>query len=187
MTPRSCWPLPRHCETAVVRPAQNYRRTLHDRPLFGRRRPREQMAYLHDKGVVHRDLKPENLLLTSKTDDADIKVADFGFATYKQIKKLQSYKGTKTYMAPEIKKGLVYDGREVDIFSVAVIFFIIVHGIFPFKEATEEDSYYKLIASGNLKQYWEKVAGRRLSEGFKDLLILRGGVNEWKLQNLPLI
>ncbi len=24
-------------------------------------------------------------------------------------------------------------------------------------------------------------------EGFKDLLILRGGVNEWKLQNLPLI
>ena len=24
-------------------------------------------------------------------------------------------------------------------------------------------------------------------EGYKDLLILRGGVNEWKLQNLPLI
>ena len=24
-------------------------------------------------------------------------------------------------------------------------------------------------------------------EGYKDLLILKGGVNEWKLQNLPLI
>jgi rhodanese-related sulfurtransferase len=24
-------------------------------------------------------------------------------------------------------------------------------------------------------------------EGYKDILILRGGVNEWKLQNLPLI
>ena len=29
---------------------------------------------------MHRDLKPENLLLTSKSDDATIKLADFGFA-----------------------------------------------------------------------------------------------------------
>ena len=29
---------------------------------------------------TYRDLKPENLLLTSKEDDANIKIADFGFA-----------------------------------------------------------------------------------------------------------
>ena len=26
-----------------------------------------------------------------------------------------------------------------------------------------------------------------MKEGYKDLLILRGGINEWKLQNLPLV
>ena len=40
-----------------------------------------------------------------------------------------------TYMAPEIKLGQVYDGKEVDIFSTGVILFIIVLGIFPFREA----------------------------------------------------
>ena len=37
----------------------------------------ETMAYMHDgHGVVHRDLKPENILLTSKADNADIKVTN---------------------------------------------------------------------------------------------------------------
>merc|ERR1719162_2022542 len=40
----------------------------------------DAILYIHNKGVVHRDLKPENLLLTSRSDDANIKIADFGFA-----------------------------------------------------------------------------------------------------------
>jgi serine/threonine protein kinase len=32
--------------------------------------------------VINRDLKPENLLLTSQNDDANIKLADFGFAKF---------------------------------------------------------------------------------------------------------
>ena len=38
-------------------------------------------------------------------------------------------------MAPEVRAGEVYDGRKADVFSSGVILFIIVHGIFPFKEA----------------------------------------------------
>lgn len=34
----------------------------------------ETMAYVHECGIVHRDLKPENIMLTSKADNADIKV-----------------------------------------------------------------------------------------------------------------
>jgi serine/threonine protein kinase len=74
----------------------------------------------------------------------NIKIADFGFATYKKINTLKSYRGTMTYMAPEIKEGKTYNGREIDIFSVGVILFIVVQGIFPFKEAKKEEYFYKI-------------------------------------------
>jgi len=100
-----------------------------------------------------------------------MKVADFGFATYKHINKLNSYRGTLTYMAPEIKEGKEYDGRKVDIFSTGVILFIIVHGIFPFREAKPDEYFYNLIKKGDLKSYWKKVGGENLSDEFKDLFI----------------
>ena len=82
------------------------------------------LNYIHvEKGVVHRDLKLENILVDEMMN---LKVADFGFATYKKINKLQSYRGTMTYMAPEIKEGKTYDGKQIDMFSVGVILFIIV-------------------------------------------------------------
>ena len=34
--------------------------------------------YLHSYGIAHRDLKPENILMTSKTDEADLRILDFG-------------------------------------------------------------------------------------------------------------
>lgn len=36
--------------------------------------------YCHQKGVVHRDLKPENLLLSDTTENASLKIADFGMS-----------------------------------------------------------------------------------------------------------
>lgn len=66
------------------------------------------LSYMHKKNVVHRDLKLENILVD---DDMNMKVLDFGFATHKKVHKLKSYKGTMTYMAPEIKDGITYDGR----------------------------------------------------------------------------
>ena len=40
-----------------------------------------------------------------------MKLADYGFATYKNINCLKTYRGTMSYMAPEIKEGNIYDGR----------------------------------------------------------------------------
>lgn len=67
----------------------------------------DALEYMHNLRCVHRDLKLENILVDS---DLNLKIADFGFACYKSIDNLKSYRGTMTYMAPEIKEGKTYDG-----------------------------------------------------------------------------
>jgi len=76
-----------------------------------------------------------------------------------------------TYMAPEIKEGKTYDGTQVDLFSVGVIVFIIVQGIFPFKEARKEEYFYNLLLTGQIETYFEKVNGTGLSADFKDMIL----------------
>ena len=87
----------------------------------------------------------------------NLKVADFGFATFNRSAKLSSYRGTFTYMAPEIKEGKKYDGVKVDLFSSAVILFILIRGIFPFREARVEESFYTHIVKKEYDAYWTKV------------------------------
>ena len=104
-------------------------------------------------------------------DNLNLKIADFGFATYTKIDRLKSYRGTMTYMAPEIKEGLVYDGKQTDVFSAGVILFIVVLGIFPFKEAKKDEYFYNLLLKGDYATYWKKTGGQGLSEPFKDLIL----------------
>jgi serine/threonine protein kinase len=128
----------------------------------------ESIDYMHNKRVVHRDLKLENILVDDKLN---LKIADFGFACYKSIDSLKSYRGTMTYMAPEIKEGKVYKGTQVDLFSLGVILFIIVQGIFPFKEARKEEYFYNLLLTGQIDLYFTKVNGHGLSADFKNLIL----------------
>lgn len=123
---------------------------------------------MHQRKVVHRDLKLENILVD---EQLNLKVADFGFACYKNIDSLKSYRGTMTYMAPEIKEGKTYKGTHVDLFSIGVILFIIVQGIFPFKEARKEEYFYNLLMTGQTDLYFQKVNGEGLSAEFKDLIL----------------
>jgi len=128
----------------------------------------DSVEYMHSRRVVHRDLKLENILVD---DNLNLKLADFGFACYKNIDTLKSYRGTMTYMAPEIKEGKQYAGSQVDMFSIGVILFIIVQGIFPFKEARKEEYFYNLILQGQNDTYFQKVNGDDLSDDFKDLIL----------------
>ena len=74
-------------------------------------------------------------------------------------------------MAPEIKKGEVYDGKEVDIFSLGVVLYSLVRGLFPFGEARSDDYWYNLIREKRFDYYFSKVdAEGILSEEFKDLI-----------------
>jgi 5'-AMP-activated protein kinase catalytic alpha subunit len=128
----------------------------------------DAMEYMHGNRVVHRDLKLENILVDERLN---LKLADFGFACYKNIDCLKSYRGTFTYMAPEIKEGKQYNGTQVDMFSFAVILFIIVQGIFPFKEARTEEYFYNLLCTGQIDLYFQKTNATGLSNEFKDLIL----------------
>jgi len=128
---------------------------------------KDVLVYLNEKKVAHRDLKLENIMVD---DNLQLKIADFGFATYKKIDRLRSFRGTKTYMAPEIKEGKIYDGLKADMFSVGVILFIMVQGIFPFSEARTDEYFYRLLIDGDLETYWLKTGGENLSAEFKDLI-----------------
>lgn len=109
------------------------------------------LKYLRAMNVAHRDIKLENIMVT---DQLQVKVADFGFAKAENCSKLRSYRGTKTYMAPEIKEGKKYDGHQVDIFSTGVVLFSVVSGIFPFNEATSKDKYFSLLKDRKYSEYW---------------------------------
>ena len=74
-------------------------------------------------------------------------------------------------MAPEIKRGLIYDGRQIDIFSVGVVLFSLVRGLFPFGEARSSDYWYNLLRQGQYDQYFSRLDSKGLlSPEFKDLV-----------------
>lgn len=98
---------------------------------------------LHSTGMMHRDIKPQNLMFkhpieTKDISDNVIKICDFGFAAQEKCGfKTPFVKcGTPGYVAPEIcsvkDDDGVYYGSPCDIFSLGVIFYYLLCGIFPF-------------------------------------------------------
>jgi serine/threonine protein kinase len=104
------------------------------------------IKYIHDRNIVHRDLKPENLLLKSQSDDADIKLADFGFAIIAEGDNLTEQCGTPGYVAPEILGHRPY-GKSVDMWSVGVIIYILLGGYPPFHDENQRNLFKKIQAA----------------------------------------
>jgi serine/threonine protein kinase len=87
------------------------------------------LAYLHGRGIAHRDIKPENILLDS---DLSPKIADLGLAHTFHTQNLMSTPcGTLFYVAPEIISGGEYDGREVDVWSLGVVLYVMLVAALP--------------------------------------------------------
>jgi len=128
---------------------------------------------MNSKNVVHRDIKLENILLDNQMS---LKLADFGFAANKNIDKLTTFRGTQSYMAPEIRESKEYDGRQTDIFSFGVVLFTIVVGYFPFSKAEKNDQFYHFLETGHRdanginEAYWATLKASHISAEFKDLM-----------------
>jgi serine/threonine protein kinase len=116
--------------------------------------------YMHSKKVVHRDLKPENLLLVSKDSDTNIKICDFGFATREvEPNSLTTVCGSPNYVAPEIVAGIPY-GKQVDMWSLGTIVFLLLGGYAPFDEPDLKTQYSRIVeADYEYKdEYWEHAS-----------------------------
>lgn len=91
------------------------------------------LIHCHKQNIVHRDIKPENVMYDANDE---VKLIDFGLA--KQIadnKSLHTVAGTPYFIAPEVLNGKY--GKECDFWSVGVLLFLLVTGIYPFDSVTK--------------------------------------------------
>jgi len=101
--------------------------------------------YCHRHMIVHRDLKPENLLLDSHNN---VKIADFGLSNMMHDGEfLKTSCGSPNYAAPEVIKGNLYAGPEVDVWSAGVILYALLCGTLPFDD-DHIPTLFKKIRSG---------------------------------------
>lgn len=86
-------------------------------------------------GVLHNDLKPENIFLAKKDSlhPNDLVIGDLGLANTIAFYDSGSWDqaGTPGFMAPEVL-GKNQHSPKTDVFSLGVILFFMVTGMFPF-------------------------------------------------------
>ena len=89
----------------------------------------DAMIHIHSRGYIHRDIKPENVLIDAS---GIAKISDFDLASpYSKESTLDRYCGTTEYAAPEMLLGIPYIGPEVDVWSLGVTLFVLLHSRFP--------------------------------------------------------
>lgn len=132
----------------------------------------EAVAFIHSKGIMHRDLKPENILLVSKVSNTDIKVSDFGLAKISKdyphrLPRSHSICGSDFYLAPEVIKQEEY-GREIDIWAVGVVAFVVLSGSLPFYNTVLHKLYRQIVERdiSFVDSVW-----RNISAGAQDFIL----------------
>jgi serine/threonine protein kinase len=88
--------------------------------------------YAHRQGIIHRDLKLENILLSERGDAC---LSDFGVARVMDATHYTASGnifGTPLYMSPEQASGRMDLDYRADLYSLAVVAYLLVVGRFPF-------------------------------------------------------
>ncbi len=116
--------------------------------------------YVHSYGIAHRDIKPENVLLTSESEDADIRLLDFGLSKIvgPNQKCTEPY-GTLTYCAPEIILDKPYL-KTVDSWSLGVMTYLMLSGSLPFSGRDEHEIAKNVVYSKvdfEKKPIWKEI------------------------------
>lgn len=78
----------------------------------------EALNYIHSLGLIHCDVKPENIVVKSYSR-CEVKLIDFGSSCF-TTDNLTTYIQSRSYRAPEVIIGHLYDGR-IDVWSVGAV------------------------------------------------------------------
>ncbi|TVU41479.1 hypothetical protein EJB05_15001 [Eragrostis curvula] len=98
----------------------------------------------HSLGVMHRDLKPENFLFVNQKEDAALKAIDFGLSIFfKPGETFSDVVGSPYYVAPEVL--MKHYGCEVDVWSAGVIIYILLSGVPPFWDESEQGIFEQVL------------------------------------------
>ncbi|XP_071690517.1 calcium-dependent protein kinase 20-like isoform X1 [Rutidosis leptorrhynchoides] len=120
----------------------------------------------HSLGVMHRDLKPENFLFINEQEEAPLKTIDFGLSMFfKPGEMFTDMVGSPYYVAPEVLRK--FYSQECDIWSAGVIIYILLCGVPPFWDETEQ-GIFEQVLKGDLdfaSEPWPSI-----SESAKDLV-----------------
>ncbi|KAJ4788493.1 Calcium-dependent protein kinase family protein [Rhynchospora pubera] len=120
----------------------------------------------HSLGVMHRDLKPENFLFVNQEESSPLKTIDFGLSIFfKPGEVLTDVVGSPYYVAPEVL--LKHYGPEADVWSAGVIIYILLSGVPPFWDETEQ-GIFEQVLKGQLD--FSSDPWPAISEDSKDLI-----------------
>ncbi|KAL6880192.1 hypothetical protein ACP4OV_011757 [Aristida adscensionis] len=120
----------------------------------------------HSLGVMHRDLKPENFLFVNQKEEAALKAIDFGLSMFfKPGEIFYDVVGSPYYVAPEVL--MKHYGCEVDVWSAGVIIYILLSGVPPFWDESEQ-GIFEQVLQGELD--FESDPWPSISSSAKDLV-----------------
>uniref|UniRef100_A0A7S1B793 Calmodulin n=2 Tax=Corethron hystrix TaxID=216773 RepID=A0A7S1B793_9STRA len=130
------------------------------------------LAYMHSGNVCHSDLKMENIMYEDTSDDAAIKLIDFGLS--QRISKDQANNracGTIYTVAPEVLMGHPYTVQN-DIWSAGVLAFVLLSEEYPFlknmKDLADEKKMANFVyARYTMSDTWKE---RKISSFAKDYI-----------------
>lgn len=81
--------------------------------------------------IVHKDIKPDNILIDQNDN---VKLADFGISEIIETSGIVKKKnGTNLFLPPEIFSESKVHAKGIDIWSMGITLYMLVHGYLPFK------------------------------------------------------